>query len=55
MLLGISFIITPSFFLSVSLFSFICEEALNLSTLTNELAYTITERLKKMEWAACNY
>ena len=55
MLLGISFIVTPSYFLSVSLFSFICEEALLLCALSSDLSFSITERLKKLEWAAGNY
>jgi hypothetical protein len=42
MLLGISFIVTPSYFLSVSLFSFICEEALLLCALSSDLSFSIT-------------
>jgi Na+/H+-translocating membrane pyrophosphatase len=53
--LGIAFIIAPSFFLAINLFSYLTGEALSFCHYSKDLSTIINYRLSKMNWAAQNY
>ena len=53
-LFGIALITTPSFFLSISLFSFLVEQS-QVTGNYKKTSFRIMDRLNKMQWAVINY